>query len=79
MALSWAAIRRDSGSLLRFPFLSQVQISSCEMVFIIIIIIIIIIIYSFSVFHISVNWRSFTGVCVTAILLKSSQYSGCSQ
>ena len=34
MALSCAAIRRDSGSLLRFPFLSQVQVSWCEMVFI---------------------------------------------
>ena len=32
---------------------------------------IIIIIYSFRVFHISVSWRYFTGVWVTAILLKS--------
>ena len=34
MALSFAAIRRDSVSLLRLPFLSQVQVLSCEMVFI---------------------------------------------
>ena len=34
MALSCAAIRRDSISLLRFPFLSQVQVFWCEMVFI---------------------------------------------
>ena len=33
--------------------------------------IIIIIIYSFRVFHISVSWWSFTGVWVTASLLKS--------
>ena len=37
----------------------------------IIIIIIIIIIYSFRVFHISVNWWFYTGVWVTASLLKS--------
>ena len=34
MALFCAAIRRDSVSLLRFPFLSQVQVLSCEMLFI---------------------------------------------
>ena len=34
MALSCAAIRRDSISLLRFPFLSQVQVFWCEMLFI---------------------------------------------
>ena len=34
MALSCAAIRRDSVSLLRFPFLSQVQVFWCEMLFI---------------------------------------------
>ena len=34
MALICAAIRRDSVSLLRFPFLSQVQIFWCEMLFI---------------------------------------------
>ena len=34
MALSCAAIRRDSVSLLRLPFLSQLQVLSCEMVFI---------------------------------------------
>ena len=34
MALSCAAIRRDSVSLLRLPFLSQVPVFSCEMVFI---------------------------------------------
>ena len=38
---------------------------------VIIIIIIIIIIYSFRVFHISVSWWFFTGVWVTASLLKS--------
>ena len=38
---------------------------------IIIIVIIIITIYSFRVFHISVSWWSFTGVWVTASLLKS--------
>ena len=38
---------------------------------IIIIIIIIIIIYSFRVFHISVNWWFYTGVWLTASLLKS--------
>ena len=31
MALSCAAIRRDSVSLLRFPFLRQVQVFWCEM------------------------------------------------
>ena len=34
MALPCAAIRRDSASLLRLLFLSQVQVFSCEMVFI---------------------------------------------
>ena len=34
MALSCAAIRRDSVSLLRFPFLSHVQVLLCEMAFI---------------------------------------------
>ena len=34
MALSCAAIRRDSVSLLRFPLLSQVQVFWCEMLFI---------------------------------------------
>ena len=33
MALSCAAIRRDSVSLLRFPFLSQVQVFLCKMLF----------------------------------------------
>ena len=31
MALSYAAIRRDSVSLIKFPFLSQVQVFWCEM------------------------------------------------
>ena len=53
MALSCAAIRRDSVSLLKFPFLSHVLVLSCEIlfiilfIFIIIIIIIIIIIFFF--------------------------------
>ena len=34
MALSYAAMRRDSVSLLKFPFLSQVQVFWCEMLFI---------------------------------------------
>ena len=34
MALSCAAIRRDSVSLLKFPFLSQVQVFWCEILFI---------------------------------------------
>ena len=34
MALFCAAIRRDSVSLLKFPFLSHVQVLSCEMLFI---------------------------------------------
>ena len=63
-ALFCAAIRRDSVSLLKFLFLSQVQVFSCEMF-------IIIIIYSFRVFHIRVSWWFFTGVWVTASLLKS--------
>ena len=33
MALSCAAIRRDSVSLLKFPFLSHVQVLSCEIVY----------------------------------------------
>ena len=33
-AFSWAAIRRDSVSLFQFTFLSHVQVSSCEMLFI---------------------------------------------
>ena len=41
MALSSAAIRRDSVFFLRFPFLSQVQVFWCEIIIIIIIIIII--------------------------------------
>ena len=53
----------------------------CEYIFVtsfgwyfsgILVIIIIIIIYSLRVFHISVSWWSFTGVWVTARLLKSS-------
>ena len=51
LALIWlvlmALIRRDSVSLLKFPFLSHVQVLSCEMFIIIIIIIIIIILFSF--------------------------------
>ena len=35
MALTCAAVRRDSVSLLRFPFLSQVQVFWCEMLFLI--------------------------------------------
>ena len=34
MALFCAAIRRGSVSLLKFPFLSHVQVLSCEMLFI---------------------------------------------
>ena len=34
MALFYAAIRRDFVSLLKFPFLSHVQVVSCEMFFI---------------------------------------------
>ena len=34
MALFCAAIRRDSVSLLKFPFLTQVQVLLCEMLFI---------------------------------------------
>ena len=34
MALFCAAIRRDSVSLIKFPFLSQVQVFWCEMLFI---------------------------------------------
>ena len=34
MALFCAAIRRESVSLLRLPFLSHVQVLSCEMLFI---------------------------------------------
>ena len=34
MALFFATIRRDAVSLLKFPFLSQVQFFSCEMLFI---------------------------------------------
>ena len=34
IALSCAAIRRDSVSFLKFPFLSQVQVFWCEMLFI---------------------------------------------
>ena len=33
MALSCAAIRRGSASLLKFPFLSQVEVFWCEMLF----------------------------------------------
>ena len=33
-ALFYAAIRRDSVSLLKFPFINQVQVLSCEMLFI---------------------------------------------
>ena len=44
---------------------------SCFLRYIVVIIIIIIIIYSFRVFHIRVSWWFFTGVWVTASLLKS--------
>ncbi len=71
MVLFCAAIRRDSVSLLRFPFLSQVHVLSWDIILIIIIIIIIIIIYSFRVFHISASWWSSTGIWVTASLFKS--------
>ena len=50
MALFCAAIRRDSVSLLKFPFLSQVQVFWREMLFISRFIIIIIIIYSLEFF-----------------------------
>ena len=30
MALFCAAIRKDAGSLLKFPFLSHIQVFSCE-------------------------------------------------
>ena len=66
-ALSCAAMRRDSVSLLNFPFLSHVQVLLCEILFIINIIII----YSSRVFHISISWWFFTGVWVIASLLKS--------
>ena len=62
MALFSAAIRRDSVSLFSFPFLSYVNVFSFEKS---------LIIYSFTVFHISVSWWFFTGVWVTASLLKS--------
>ena len=55
--------------LLRYSFWILSFISTCLMVSASIIIIIII--YSFRVFHISVNWWFFTGVWVTASLLKS--------
>ena len=57
MALFSAAIWRDSVSLLRFPFLSHIQI----------------IVYSFRVFLISVSWWSFTRVWVIASRLKSPE------
>ena len=53
--------------IIRSGRLAEIRWSIC----IIIIIIIIIIIFSFRVFHISVSWWFFTGVWVTASLLKS--------
>ena len=58
MALFCAAIRRDSVYLLKFPFLSHVQVLWSEMLFL-------------WDFHITVSWWCFTGVWVTASLLKS--------
>ena len=63
IALSSAAIRRDSVSLLGFPFLRLVQVFWCEMLF-----------YYYSLiraFHISVSRCFFIGVWVTASLLTS--------
>ena len=62
MTLFCAAIRRDSVSLLMFAFLSHVNVLLWEMF--------IIIIYSFRFFHFSVTWCFFSGIWVTASLLK---------
>ena len=48
MALSCAAIRRGSVSLLKFPFLSHVQVLSCE-----ILLLLLLLFYSLRVFHIA--------------------------
>ena len=55
MELSGAAIRRVSVSLLKFPFLSQVQVFWCDL----------------RVFYSSIRWWFLTVVWVTASLLKS--------
>ena len=83
MALFCAAIRRDSISLLKFPFLSHVQVLSCEMLFIsrlnspwgcfssnfcFQVIVILFIIYSFRVFHISVS------IVIFIIIIKWDQF-----
>ena len=58
----WASIRKDSVSLLRFPFLSHVHVFSCDMIITII---------PFRVFHTSVSCWFLTGVWVTVSYLKS--------
>ena len=83
MALICAAIRRDSVSLLKFPFLSHVQVLSSEMLFISRLkrpwsCFPSYFVSSFWVFHISVSWWFLTWIWVTASLL-TSQYSGRSQ
>ena len=57
MAFFCLTLRRDSASLLKFPFLSHI--------------IIIIIIIILRVFHTSVSWLLLTGVWVTATLLET--------
>ena len=60
MALSCAAIRIDFVSLLRFPFINQVQVFWCGY-------------YNYLWgFHISIDWLFFSGIWVTASLLRFS-------
>ena len=61
-----AAFRRDYVSLLMFPFLSHVHVLSCEMLLLLFSLLLLLL-----VFHISLSWWFFTGVWVTASLLKS--------
>ena len=59
------------GAIVTFMFQGFFQISSKVEVLILLFTFLIIIIYSFRIFHISVSWWFFTGVWVTASLLKS--------
>ena len=71
MALFCAAIRRDSVSLLKFPFLSHVQVLSCEVFYYYHL-------FSLRVFHTSCNcWFSLKSDCqqVLSVLKDSSKYS----
>ena len=44
-ALSCVAIRRDSVSLLKFPFLSHVQVLSCERLLLLVVVVVVVVVF----------------------------------